>query len=421
LGFRQDNSQLVERDYHLSNLVIQKFGGSSVASIARIHRVASIIQDSLKRGLQIVAVVSAMGGETNRLDAMAREVGISSGAELDVLLSSGEQVSAALLAMALQQLGIKAASFCGHQVRFLTSSDHQNAWIESVETQSLQQAIDRGIVPVVAGFQGVNKEGVVTTFGRGGSDLTAVALSAALRAQECQIYTDTDGVYTADPRIVSNAQKILKIPLPLMMEYAQAGAKILQPRCLELAIKEFVPVRVLSSYGALEGTLLTPEEVRVSEGAFVQGLATMDGYSSFRLSDLPPRRGAVAYCLAALGAAGLPPIEILCLGGAELFFAGKWELPDSSSIHRVVAELGCAYSRLETGLTKLTVVGCGLTSDSGLFQQLCSLLSKEGVDPISISASSSRIELLLLMNQAGRVARALHEGLIKTEKVIMNE
>ena len=400
----------------MSNLVIQKFGGSSVANVARIQRVARIIQDSLKSGLRVVAVVSAMGGDTNRLDAMARELGVSSGAELDVLLASGEQASAALLAMALQELGIEAASFCGHQVRFLTSYDYQNAWIESVETHALQQAMDRHIVPIVAGFQGVNNQGAVTTFGRGGSDLTAVALSAALRARECQIYTDTDGVYTADPRIVSNAQKISTISLPLMMEYAQAGAKVLQPRCLELAIKESVPVRVLSSYGAGEGTLLTPGDPNIAEGAFVQGIATSEGYSLFRLSDLPPRPGAVSYCLAALAVAGLPPIEVVLVVGAELLLAGKWALSEPHALQAVAAEIGCTCSRIETGLTKLTLVGCGLTGDSGLFQRVCSLLSKEGVDPISISASSSRIEALLAPNQAGRVARALHEGLVSWKK-----
>jgi aspartate kinase len=396
----------------MSNLIVQKFGGSSVASVARIQRVAQIIYDSIERGSQVVAVVSAMGGETNRLDDMAREVGFSTGAELDVLLASGEQASAALLAMALQKLGVEAASFCGHQVRFLTSSDHQNARIQSVETHALQQAMEQAIVPIVAGFQGVNEQGALTTFGRGGSDLTAVALSAALRAKECQIYTDTDGVYTADPRVVADAQKLTTIALPLMVGYAQAGAKILQPRCLELATKESVPLRVLSSYGAGEGTLLTPEESLVAEGSVVQGIATQSGYELCRLSGLADRPGLLGYVLATLRAAGLPAGELLRYSGGELVVAGQWSA-DTALLEGVVAELSCELE-LQSGLSQLSLIGCGLTGDSGCFESACRALSQEGVDPLAMSAGSSRIEVLLADNQVARAIRCLHDALIKS-------
>lgn len=401
-----------------SDLVIQKFGGSSVASVSRIKRVASIIRNSIDNGAQVVAVVSAMGGETDRLDSLAREVGIDSGPELDVLLSSGEQASAALLAMALQKMGVQAASFCGHQVRFMTSSDHQGARLEAVETGVLHDAMSRQVVPIVAGFQGVNNEGALTTFGRGGSDLTAVALSAALCARECQIYSDTDGVYTADPRLVSNAQKMPEISLPLMMEYADAGAKILQPRCLELAAKESVPVRVLSSYAKGEGTLLTPEERSVAEGAYAQGIATTDGYRLFHFSGLPDRPGLVSYCLAAFENAGLVSPEIVQLAGVsasrEFSVAAKGLVSDTAltQLQVFAKELGCEFHSDGGGLVKLTIVGCGLTAKSGYFHQACSILSGEGVDPLSVSAGTSRIELLLRADQSIRSLRALHEGLL---------
>lgn len=394
----------------MKSLIIQKFGGSSVASVTRIQRVANIISSSLQQGLRVVVVVSAMGGETNRLDELAREVGFSAGPELDVLLASGEQVSAALLAMALQKLGVKAASYCGHQVRFLTSNDHQNAQIKFVETHALQQAIDQGVVPIVAGFQGVNEAGAITTFGRGGSDLTAVALSAALRAQECRIYSDTDGVYTADPRVVANAQKLTQVSLPLMMDYALAGAKILQPRCLQLAIKESVPVRVLSSYGVGEGTLLLPEQQIAAEGSSVQGVATLPDFTLCRLTELTERPGLLSYVMALLTSVGLPVGDLVRYGAGELLLAGRWE-QHYPLLTSVAAELRCQLS-WQSGLTKLTVVGFGLTGQGGCFGRLVSVLSQEGLDPLAISAGSSRIEILLTEKQAIRAARCLHESLV---------
>jgi aspartate kinase len=403
------------------NLIIQKFGGSSVADVSRIQRVARIVRDSVNAGTQVVVVVSAMAHDTDHLDSKAREIGVTSGAELDVLLSSGEQASAALLAMALQKMGIEAASFCGHQVRFVTSSDHQSARLKAVETGALRKAIAQQVVPVVAGFQGVDEAGALTTFGRGGSDLTAVALSAALQARECQIFTDTDGVYTADPRVVTNAQKISEIALPLMAEYAQAGAKVLQSRCLELANKESVPVRVLSSYRGGDGTLLTPE-LAVSESASVQGIATLGGYSLFRFSGLPDRPGLVSYCLAGFEGLGFASAEVVQLSGVqssrELLLAAKTRTSEGvlKRLNAFASELGCQFSCLEDGLVKLTIVGSGLTGQLGYFHQACSILSKEGVDPVSISASSSRIEVLLDAGVAAGATRALHEGLVVEPK-----
>lgn len=399
----------------MRHLIVQKFGGSSVANVARIQRVAKIIHESIKGGSRVVAVVSAMGGETNRLDALARELGVSSGAELDVLLASGEQASAALLAMALQKLGLQAASFCGHQVRFLTSCEHQNARIQSIETDALERAIDEGIIPVVAGFQGVNEDGAFTTLGRGGSDLTAVALSAALRAKECQIYTDTDGVYTADPRIVPDAQKLATISLPLMMDYAQAGAKVLQPRCLELAIKESVPVRVLSSYGEGEGTLLLPAKEAVSEGAVISGIVSQDAYSMYRLRGLKIRPGFMSYCLAVITSMGLPAPEFIQFTAEDIILAGRW-VNIGEKLIPLAQELGAESVNSVAGLSKLSILGAGLTAESGYFHRVASQLSREGIDPVAISATSSRIEVFLLESQAARSACALHEALLPSKK-----
>ena len=354
-----------------------------------------------------------MGGDTDRLNSLAAELGVQSGAELDVLLASGEQASAALLAMALQQMGVEAASFCAHQVYIKTTCIHQQARIESVEPEGLQKALGQGITPVVTGFQGISENGRIMTLGRGGSDLTAVAVAAALSAGECQIYTDIDGVYSADPRIVANAQKIESIDLPLMTEYAQAGAGVLQSRCLDLASKESVSLRVLSSYASQDGTRLVPAK-QVKEASCVIGIAKRSGYQLLQVQDLPERPGLLSYCLAAFKKIGLR-YEMLQFSGESLLLSlnGRIDKPLLAEIDLLLKEFdGKAAYQVQAGLTKVTVVGLGLDAEQGVFLSVCSTLSKEGVDPYLLSFCSTRIEMLLPNFSAERVICALHEQLL---------
>lgn len=398
-----------------TRLIIQKFGGSSVATLERIRRVAAIIRQSVMDGNQVVAVVSAMAGETNRLLALAAELDIKTGRELDVLLASGEQASASLLAMVLQKLGVPALSYCGYQVRIHTTSDAQQARIESIESEHLLADLQQNKVPVVAGFQGINEAGEITTLGRGGSDLTAVALAAALGADECQIFTDTDGVYTADPRIVPTAQKIDTIELPLMAEYAAAGAKVLQSRCLDLAMRSGVPVRILSSYMSGQGTRVEPKEPL--EGSSVSGIASQAGYELLQIRQLPQRPGLLSYALAALSTIGLVP-DMLQFSGSELTLAVKHDSLTSllPQLQVFAEELGSdTHCFIESNLVKLSVIGSGMGAEYPVFTTICRVLSKEGVDPRLFSACSTRIEVLLPAEEAIRVNYALHQELLQKE------
>ncbi|HFE38130.1 MAG TPA: aspartate kinase, partial [Gammaproteobacteria bacterium] len=273
------------------SLIVQKYGGTSVADTDRIAAVAEKISKSRRNGHDIVVVVSAMSGETNRLTALAHELnGQPENREMDVLLSTGEQVTIALLCMALHSLGVAARSYTGSQVKILTDEVHSKARIKNICADKVRADLEQGRVVVVAGFQGVDCHGDITTLGRGGSDTTAVALAAALAADECQIYTDVDGVYTTDPRMVSNARKLDQITYEEMLEMASLGAKVLQIRSVEFASKYNVPLRVLSSFNEGEGTLITTEDERM-EQALISGIAFNKDEAKLTIVGVPDQPG----------------------------------------------------------------------------------------------------------------------------------
>jgi len=277
------------------SLIVQKYGGTSVGTVERIEAVAKKVAASHQEGNQLVVAVSAMSGETNRLIDLANEISSDTNLrEMDVLVSTGEQVTIALLCMALQKLGIDALSYTGSQVRILTDNAHGKARIKEIDSHRLQGALQAGKVVVVAGFQGVDEEGNITTLGRGGSDTTAVALAAALQADECQIYTDVDGVYTTDPRLVSDARRLDKITFEEMLEMASQGSKILQIRSVEFAGKYSVPLRVLSSFEEGPGTLISLEEDDQMEKPLVSGIAFNRDEAKLTIRGIPDQPG-VAY------------------------------------------------------------------------------------------------------------------------------
>ena len=287
------------------SLVVQKYGGTSVGSIDRIHAVADRICQSRLAGYQLVVVVSAMGGETNRLESLGHEVSATpSPREWDVLLASGEQVSIALLTMALQERGASAKSYLGDQVRFRTDSSHTRARITTVETSNLQAELENGVIPVVAGFQGIDEHGDITTIGRGGSDTTAVALAAVLRAEECQIYTDVDGVFTADPRIVKNAARLQQVSLEEMIEMASLGARVLHSRAVEIAHKYGVPLRVLSSFDDTPGTRICKERQGMEE-PLVSAVTHEIDEAKLTVRGVPDEPGIAYRVLGPLGAASI--------------------------------------------------------------------------------------------------------------------
>lgn len=406
-------------------LLVQKFGGSSVADLSRVERVARRVSEAVAGGDRVVVVVSAMRGETNHLLQLANELGVSSGRELDVLLSSGEQVTAALLAMSLQKLGFVAKSYCAHQLRLVTTSDHQAARIVSLDSAMLVDDIESGVIPVVAGFQGINKSGDVTTMGRGASDLTAVALAAVLGADECQIFTDVDGVYRADPRIVPGASRIEEIALPLMVDMADAGARVLQPRCLEMAGKYRVPLRVLSSYESGLGTLISHDEVPGHlEHPAVMGIVCDGDRSQISIRGIPDRPGLASYILAAMSG------EKICMdmlsqtisesgdGDGRIFTDVSFAVIGSdltrarAVVDGVYIDLGARDVSQAVGLAKVTLIGVGLQGSPNIVSMACSVLSREGVYIYGMSASSSRVEFLVAQTHSSLATSSLHRRLI---------
>ena len=398
-------------------LIVQKFGGSSVASPARLRRVAKIIAETKGPCSLVAVVVSAMGEETNRLLALAGELDIPADApERDVLLATGEQVSATLLVACLNAQGLNARVFCAHQIGFLTTSEHGEAKFSRLLSPTLSEALEVGVIPVITGFQGVDQSGHITTLGRGGSDLTAVAIASALNADECQIYTDVDGVYTADPRVVPAAQRIDEIACSTMIDYALAGAGVLQDRCLNMAEREGVRIRVLSSYLPGEGTRIHPMQTPGSEAAKIKGVACTPGYTLISLSNLTQRPGLLSYLLSVFApkalpismlshvmtGAGLSTVQLavtsdlvpVVRGAFEVLQAG--EFPQSSFI-----EMPC--------LAKLTLPGVGLDRGAGLLMAASGALSSEGVDPVATCCSSTQIEFLIDESQSKRLVRVLHD------------
>ena len=396
-------------------LFVQKFGGTSVGDLERIQRVAERIEETIRAGHQVVVVLSAMSGETDRLMRLAHEVtSHPDDRELDVLLSSGERVTIALLAMVLRGRGINARSFTGRQVGIVTNSSHTRARIAKVMASPVRQALAEGVVPVVAGFQGVNERSEVTTLGRGGSDLTAVALAASLKADRCMIFTDVAGVYTADPKVVPSARKIHKLSYEEMLELASLGANVLQSRSVEFAAKYGVPVEVKSSFQEGDGTLVTHEDADM-ERAVVSGVAGDRNQAKITVVGVPDRPGIAADLFSAVAGASISVdmiIQNVSQGSlADISFTvPRTDLPRAlPMMEKAKTQLGAQTIEVKDEIAKVSIVGVGMRSHSGVASRMFQALSREGINILMISTSEIKISCVLDERDLDSAINALHQ------------
>ena len=397
------------------SLIVQKYGGTSVGTVERIEAVAKKVAASHREGNQLVVAVSAMSGETNRLIGLANEISSDTNLrEMDVLVSTGEQVTIALLCMALQKLGIDALSYTGSQVRILTDNAHGKARIKEIDNHRLQGALQAGKVVVVAGFQGVDEEGNITTLGRGGSDTTAVALAAALQADECQIYTDVDGVYTTDPRLVSDARRLDKITFEEMLEMASQGSKILQIRSVEFAGKYSVPLRVLSSFEEGPGTLISLEEDDQMEKPLVSGIAFNRDEAKLTIRGIPDQPGVAYKVLGAISEANIE-IDVIVQNVAKdnsasiTFTVNKTDLSQAEELLGEIAnDLGALEVDSDKRIAKVSIVGVGMRSHAGVAAKMFEALSNEGINIQLITTSEIKITVVIEERYLELAVRALH-------------
>jgi aspartate kinase len=408
-------------------LIVQKFGGTSVGSVERIGQVADKVAKFRAQGHDVVVVVSAMSGETNRLIALAQEVDERPvPREMDVLISTGEQVTTALLSMALNKRGVKAKSFNGSQVRILTDDAHTKARIREIDDERLHQALQQGNVVVVAGFQGVDEHGNITTLGRGGSDTTAVALAAALKADECQIYTDVDGVYTTDPRIVDGARRLDKITFEEMLEMASMGSKVLQIRAVEFAGKYQVPLRVLHSFQEGPGTLITLEDVNQMETPTIAGIAFNRDEAKLTVLGVPDMPGVAHKILGPIGDANIEVDVILQNTGEDkttdfTFTVSRSELARAQEVLTQVAnEIGAREVRIDSKIAKVSVVGVGMRSHAGVASQMFGALAEVGINIQMITTSEIKISVIIEEKYLELAVRSLHSS-FELDKEPVNE
>lgn len=398
-------------------LIVQKFGGTSVGSVERIEQVADKVAAFRDQGHDIVVVVSAMSGETNRLIELAQQIQEQPiPREMDVLVSTGEQVTTALLAMALYKRGKPAKSYNGSQVRILTDDAHTKARIREIDDVRLHADLRAGNVVVVAGFQGVDEEGNITTLGRGGSDTTAVALAAALKADECQIYTDVDGVYTTDPRVVDGARRLDKITFEEMLEMASMGSKVLQIRAVEFAGKYNVPLRVLHSFQEGPGTLITFEEEDAMETPTIAGIAFNRDEAKLTILGVPDMPGVAFKILGPIGQANIE-VDVIVQNVAEdnttdfTFTVSRSELTRGEEIlKRTAAELGAREVRSDNRIAKISVVGVGMRSHAGVASQMFEALADVGINIQMITTSEIKISVIIEEKFLELAVRSLHSS-----------
>ena len=399
------------------SLLVQKFGGTSVGDTDRIGLVADKVAGFHAQGHSLVVVVSAMSGETNRLIGLAREIEAEPSArEMDVLVSTGEQVTIALLTIALHKLGCDARSYTGGQVRILTDDAHSKARIQEIDAHRMQQDLSAGRVVVVAGFQGVDENGNITTLGRGGSDTTAVALAAALKADECQIYTDVDGVYTTDPRVVANARRLDRITFEEMLEMASQGSKVLQIRSVEFAGKYKVPLRVLSSFEDGPGTLITLEDDDDMEKPVVSGIAFNRDEAKLTIRGIPDVPGIASKVLGAVGRANIE-VDVIVQNVAHdntaslTFTVHRNELAKAKDIlERIAVELGATQVDTNASIAKLALVGVGMRSHAGVAAKMFEALAQENINIQMISTSEIKITVVIDEKYLELAVRALHSA-----------
>jgi aspartate kinase len=398
------------------SLIVQKYGGTSVGTVERIQEVAKKLIKFQKEGHELVVVLSAMSGETNRLLALANELNDNPhGRELDVLLSTGEQVTIALLCLALEQQGIHAISYTGSQVKILTDNTHNKARIMEIDDEKIRKELDAGHIVIVAGFQGCDQEGNITTLGRGGSDTTAVALAAALKADECQIYTDVDGVYTTDPRVVSEARRLDHITFEEMLEMASLGAKVLQIRSVEFASKYNVPLRVLSSFTEGGGTLISVEDPKM-EQALISGIAFNRDEAKLTVLGVPDHPGIAFQILGPIAKNNIEVDMIIQNTGHDgttdfTFTIHRNDYKNARTILQTTAEsLGAREVIGDDHIAKISVVGVGMRSHAGIASTMFECLAKESINISMISTSEIKISVVIDEKYLELGVRSLHKA-----------
>ncbi len=397
-------------------LVVQKYGGSSVGDIERIRKVAQRVIEAKKEGNQVVVIVSAMAGETDRLIGLAHQIAeMPNEREYDVLVSTGEQVAVALVAMALESQGHPARSFLGSQIRITTDGVFTKARILGVETERILEELEKGTIAVIAGFQGIDGEGKITTLGRGGSDTTAVAIAAALKADYCEIYTDVEGVYTTNPAICPEARKLSKISYEEMLEMASLGAKVLQSRSVEFAMKHRVPIHVRSSFSKEEGTWVLKEDEKM-EDVVVSGVICDKGEAKVTIIRVPDKPGVASRIFSTVSEANIIVDMIIQNVSAEGYTDVTFTIPQSDLnktlevVGKVSQEIDAGEVSSDSNIAKVSVVGVGMRSHSGVAARAFSALAREGINIMMISTSEIKLSCVIEAKYAELAVRVLHEA-----------
>ena len=400
----------------MSKLIVKKFGGTSVANPERIEAVAEIVEQTINEGNRVTVVLSAMGNNTDELISLAKEINPEPDLrEYDALLSTGEQVSVALLAMALLKRGIQGKSYTAYQLGIKTNSSHSRARILDVDVNKITKELEEGVVPVITGFQGMNELGDITTLGRGGSDTTGVALAVALNADECQIYTDVDGVFTTDPRVYDKARLLKNVSFEEMLELSSMGAKVLQLRAVEYASKFNMPIRVLSSFNKGEGTLVQ-EEKNIMERPIVSGISSIDTEAKLTIRGVPDIPGVAAKILGPISDAGIDVDVIVQNIGADnttdfTFTVDKSNFSKAETILKdTSSSLGGGQVEADDDIAKISIVGRGMRANAGVASKMFQALADGEINILMITTSEIKISVVIKRGEMEDAIKALHDA-----------
>ena len=399
----------------MGKLIVKKFGGTSVADVARIEAVADNVEAEIKRGNKVTVVLSAMGKSTDDLIQLAKSINTEPDLrEYDALVSTGEQISVALLAMALLKRGIKGKSYTAYQLGIRTNASHGRARILEVEVSKITSELNAGFVPVITGFQGMNDQGDITTLGRGGSDTTGVALAVALKADECQIYTDVDGVFTTDPRVYEKARLLKNVSFEEMLELSSSGAKVLQLRAVEYASKYSLPLRVLSSFNNGEGTLVQ-EEKNIMERPVVSGISSIDSEAKLTIRGVPDLPGIAAKILSPISDAEIEVDVIVQNISAEnnTDFTFTVDINDAKQAQEILTEtsksLGGGSVEVDEDIAKISVVGRGMRAHAGVASKMFQALAQSEINILMITTSEIKISVVIKKSEMARAVKSLHD------------
>ena len=400
----------------MSKLIVKKFGGTSVANAERIEAVADIVEQTINEGNRVTVVLSAMGNNTDELIKLAQEINPEPDLrEYDALVSTGEQVSVALLAMALLKRGIRGKSYTAYQLGIKTNSSHSRARILDVDVNKITKELGEGVVPVITGFQGMNELGDITTLGRGGSDTTGVALAVALNADECQIYTDVDGVFSTDPRVYEKAKLLKNVSFEEMLELSSMGAKVLQLRAVEYASKFNMPIRVLSSFNQGEGTLVQ-EEKNIMERPIVSGISSIDTEAKLTIRGVPDIPGVAAKILGPISEAGIDVDVIVQNVGADnttdfTFTVDKSNFSKAENILKEISNsLGGGLVEADDDIAKISIVGRGMRANAGVASKMFQALADNEINILMITTSEIKISVVIKKGEMEEAIKALHDA-----------